>query len=61
MASASRVGYRVKTGEISLSDWPKIQETGKSQTSTDPSTKMVRFADGRLRTDGSNRTIPGGN
>ena len=61
MASAGRAGYSLKTGEITLSDWPKIQETSKSHISTDPSTKMYLFTDGRLRTDGPNRTILVGN
>ncbi len=61
MASAGRASYNLKTGEITLSDWPKIQETGKSHISTDPGTKMYMFTDGRLRTDGPNRTIIGGN
>jgi len=61
MASAGHASYNLATGEITLSDWPKIQETGKSHISTDPSTKMVMFTDGRLRTDGPNRTILGGN
>jgi lipopolysaccharide transport protein LptA len=62
MASAGRAIYHLKSGEILLADWPKIQETGKSHISTDPSTKMVLFTDGRLRTDGPNRTIiSGGN
>ena len=61
MASAGRATYNLKTGEITLADWPKIQETSKSHISTDPSTKMVLFTDGRLRTDGPNRTIIGGN
>lgn len=60
MASAGRASYNLKTGEITLSDWPKIQETGKAHISTDPSTKMYMFTDGRLRTDGPNRTIIGG-
>ncbi len=60
MASAGRATYNLKSGEIVLADWPKIQETGKSHISTDPSTKMVMFTDGRLRTDGPNRTIIGG-
>ncbi|MDB6071075.1 MAG: hypothetical protein JWL81_2246 [Verrucomicrobiales bacterium] len=61
MASAGHASYNLKTGEITLSDWPKIQETGKSHISTDPSTKMYMFTDGRLRTDGPNRTLIGGN
>ncbi len=61
MASAGRASYNLSTGEISLADWPKIQETGKSHISTDPSTTMVMFTDGRLRTNGPNRTIIGGN
>ncbi len=60
MASAGRTSYNLKTGEITLSDWPKIQESGKSHVSTDPSTKMYMFTDGRLRTDGPNRTLIGG-
>ena len=60
MASAGRASYNLKTGEITLSDWPKIQEAGKSHISTDPSTKMFMFTDGRLRTDGPNRTLIGG-
>ena len=60
MASAGRASYNLKTGEITLSDWPKIQETGKSHISTDPSTRMYMFTDGRLRTDGPNRTLIGG-
>jgi len=60
MASAGRASYNLKSGEIVLADWPKIQETGKSHISTDPSTKMVMFTDGRLRTEGPNRTIIGG-
>ena len=60
MASAGRASYNLKTGEITLSDWPKIQEAGKSHISTDPSTKMYMFTDGRLRTDGPNRTLIGG-
>ena len=60
MASAGRVSYNLKTGEITLSDWPKIQEAGKSHISTDSSTKMYMFTDGRLRTDGPNRTLIGG-
>ncbi len=60
MASAGRASYNLKTGEITLSDWPKIQETGKAHISTAPSTKMYMFTDGRLRTDGPNRTIIGG-
>lgn len=60
MASAGRALYNLKTGEITLSDWPKIQETGKSHISTAASTKMYMFTDGRLRTDGPNRTLIGG-
>ena len=59
IASAGAATYDLKTGGIVLSEWPRIQESGKSLISTDPSTKMYLYTDGRLRTEGPNRTIIG--
>lgn len=59
IASAGTATYNVTTGQIVLEDWPKIQETGQALISTDPSTRMFIHTDGRLRTEGPNRTIIG--
>lgn len=57
MASAGHASYNLKTGEITLTEWPKIQEDGKSHVSTSASTKMYLKSDGSMVTDGPNRTL----
>lgn len=57
MASAGHAAYNLTTGEITLSDWPKIQGDSKSHVSTAASTTMVLKADGRALTNGPNRTL----
>ncbi len=59
MASAGHADYNLTTGEITLKDSPKVQEEGKSHVSTAPTTVMVLKADGRILTDGPNRTLIG--
>jgi hypothetical protein len=57
MASAGKAVYDLTTGEITLSDWPKIQGDSKSHASTSATTVMVLKADGRALTQGPNRTL----
>lgn len=60
MASAGRVIYHPATGEITLREKPEVREGGKggkSHVSTSPSTIMVIKSDGRILTEGPNRTL----
>ncbi|MDB6133452.1 MAG: hypothetical protein JWM59_1695 [Verrucomicrobiales bacterium] len=60
MVSAGRVIYRPATGEITLREKPEVREGGKggrAHVSTSPSTVMVIKSDGRILTEGPNRTI----
>lgn len=57
MASAGRVSYRPQTGELALFDWPKIQQGERSHIATGAETTMTLHTDGRMNTDGPNRTL----
>lgn len=56
-AQAGKAIYNPVTGEIRLTDWPKIQESTKSHIATEAGTVMYLYTDGRMRTEGANRTI----
>lgn len=56
-AQAGKAIYYPATGEIRLTDWPKIQESTKSHIATEAGTVMYLYTNGGMRTEGANRTI----
>lgn len=51
------VVYTPDDGRIALYGSPQIQQGSNTHISTEPSTKMYLFKDGRLQTEGGSRTI----
>jgi len=49
--------YTTSDGRIALYGSPQIQQGGNTHISTEASTKMFLYKDGRLKTEGGSRTI----
>lgn len=54
---AGEVTYKPDTGEVTLRDWPSIQQGINNQVATEQSTVMVLRSSGQSRTIGGSKTV----
>jgi len=54
---AGEVTYKPDTGEVTLRDWPSIQQGINNQVATEQSTIMVLRTSGQSRTIGGSKTV----
>jgi lipopolysaccharide export system protein LptA len=57
VGKCGRATYDVPTGDVTLQDWPQIQQGINNQIATEARTVMILNAKGRSRTIGSSRTM----
>jgi hypothetical protein len=57
VGKCGKATYDAATGDVTLQEWPQIQQGINSQISTEPSTVMILNAKGRSRTVGGSRTV----
>ena len=57
VGKCGKATYDAATGDVTLQEWPQIQQGINSQISTEPSTVMILNAKGRSRTIGGSRTV----
>ena len=57
VGKCGKATYDAASGDVTLQEWPQIQQGINSQISTEPSTVMILNAKGRSRTIGSSRTV----
>ena len=54
---AGEVSYKPESGEVTLRDWPSIQQGINNQVATEQSTIMVLRSSGQSRTIGGSKTL----
>ena len=57
VGKCGKATYDVVTGDVTMEDWPQIQQGINNQVATQQSTVMILNAKGRSRTIGSSRTL----
>lgn len=57
IGKCGKATYDPATGDVTLEDWPQIQQGINNQIATQQSTVMILNAKGRSRTIGSSRTM----
>jgi lipopolysaccharide transport protein LptA len=57
VGKCGKATYDAATGDVTLQEWPQIQQGINSQVSTEPTTVMILNAKGRSRTIGGSRTM----
>ena len=57
VGKCGKATYDVSTGDVTMEDWPQIQQGINNQVATQQSTIMILNAKGRSRTLGGSRTM----
>lgn len=63
VGKCGKATYDTASGDVTLEEWPQIQQGINNQVATQPNTVMILNAKGRSRTVGGSRTVivdPGG-
>jgi len=57
VGKCGKATYEPATGDVTLEEWPQIQQGINNQVATQSTTVMILNAKGRSRTVGSSRTM----
>ena len=57
IGKGAKADYNAKTGEMTLSGWPQIQQGLNNQVATEEGTIMIMTSDGHLMTHGPTKTV----
>jgi lipopolysaccharide transport protein LptA len=57
VGKCGKATYDPLTGDVTLEEWPQVQQGINNQIATDPATVMILNAKGRSRTIGASRTM----
>lgn len=57
LGKASKAEYNSKTGDVTLSGWPQIQQGINNQIATEEGTVMILNRNGRMQTVGASKTV----